>query len=457
MAVPEEIQKQVLAEATSATPNYSTDYSDERFTKNETEYNADVADIENTYGGMIESSDKFFNDQIQASKDWADKQAQAQQDRTDFTIEKIEQDKAKAEKDYKKEQSAAYVDWQKQSNQYGANAEKMASAGLDRTGFTESSQVSMYNTYQNRVATARESFNQAVLNYNNSIKDAQLQNNAVLAEIAANAFKEQAALALEGFQYKNNLIIDMASKKTEAKDKKWQKDYAIMQQQNWENEMAEKHWQYEDNKAWQTTENQKNRDFEATENEKTRAFQKAEAEIDRKHDEKMAKIEQDYKIAYLNASTEKEKEKATHDYNLAVKLEEKKLANDKALLKYEYGLKTSSSGVKVSGSSGSSGKATTSYSQSSYNKKVTNDEKKLHGSNTSSTSGSVDYQSILNLGYGPISASRLAQLVSEGKAKIVTRNGKMYAEKVATSSQKTTSSKTTTNPFRTSSKYTLKR
>ena len=31
----------------------------------------------------------------------------------------------------------------------------------------ESSKVSMYNTYQNRVATARDSYNRAVLNYNN--------------------------------------------------------------------------------------------------------------------------------------------------------------------------------------------------------------------------------------------------------------------------------------------------
>ena len=64
----------------------------------------------------------------------------------------------------------------------------------------------MYNTYQNRVATARETLNSAILNYDNAIKEAQLTNNTTLAEIAADALKNQQELALQGFQYKNTLI-----------------------------------------------------------------------------------------------------------------------------------------------------------------------------------------------------------------------------------------------------------
>ena len=164
--------------------NYDVNYDDERFTQVETDKNAALSELENTYAGMIGESDKYYQAQIDASKQWADTQSQLQQEQTDFNIEQIEQQKAQANKDYTKEQSGAYVDWQKQSNQYGLNAEQMASAGMTNTGFSESSQVSMYNTYQNRVATARESYNTAVLNYNNAIKDARIQNNAALAQIA---------------------------------------------------------------------------------------------------------------------------------------------------------------------------------------------------------------------------------------------------------------------------------
>ena len=141
--------------------------------------------VQSTNYTAASDSDKYFQEQISATEKWGAEQKKNQQAQTDFAIEKIEQQKDQTQKDYTKEQSGAYVDWQKQSNQYGAEAEKMASSGLQNTGYSESSQVSMYNTYQNRVATAREVFSQAVLAYDNNIKEARLQNNAVLAEIGA--------------------------------------------------------------------------------------------------------------------------------------------------------------------------------------------------------------------------------------------------------------------------------
>lgn len=187
-------------------PNETVDYNDSRLTDIKNEQAQKEADINKTYDNMINESNKFYQDQINASKEWADKQSQLQQQNTDFAIEKINQEKDKAEKDYTKEQKASYVDYQKQSNKYGVNAEQMAASGLSNSGYSESSNVSMYNTYQNRVATARESFNQAVLNYNNSIKEAQLANNSALAEISYNALQQQLQLSLEGFQYKNSLL-----------------------------------------------------------------------------------------------------------------------------------------------------------------------------------------------------------------------------------------------------------
>ena len=140
-------------------------------------------------GTLDVATDQYYQEQINASKEWADKQSQLQQEQTDFAIEKIEQQKEQAKQDYTKEQSGAYVDWQKQSgayvdwqkqsNQYGANAEAMASQGMAGTGYSESSQVSMYNTYQNRVTTAKEAYSRAILNYNNAITEARLQNNSL--------------------------------------------------------------------------------------------------------------------------------------------------------------------------------------------------------------------------------------------------------------------------------------
>ena len=230
---------------------YAINYDDERFGQVESDKEQALTELENTYGGMIDESDKYFQEQIDASKQWADKQAQIQQEQTDFAIEKVEQQKEQTHKDYLKEQSGAYVDWQKQSNEYGAEAEKMASAGLAKTGFSESSQVSMYNTYQNRVAMARESYTRAVLNYDNAIKDARLQNNAALAEIAFKTLQEQLKLSLEGFQYKNNLLLEQSNKKLELENQYYQRYQDVLNQINTENALAEEIRQYNEQMAFQ--------------------------------------------------------------------------------------------------------------------------------------------------------------------------------------------------------------
>lgn len=222
----------------------AVNYNDKRFTKVNNEKKVAVSENEKTYNNMINSSDKFYQAQIDASKNWADTQTKLQQEQTDFAIEQIEQQKEQTRQDYLKEQTGAYVDWQKQSNQYGANAEQRASQGLADTGYAESSQVSMYNTYQNRVATARETYSRAVLNYDNAIKDARLQNNSKLAEIAYNSLQQQLELSLQGFQYKNQLVLQKAQTKRDIDNTYYSRYQDVLSQINAENALKEQKRQF---------------------------------------------------------------------------------------------------------------------------------------------------------------------------------------------------------------------
>ena len=236
--------------------NYDINYDDPKFKNVESQKQAALTENNNTYDNMINQSDKYYQDQINAVKDYGKQQQEIQQANTDFAIEQINQQKDQAAKDYKKEQSGAYVDWQKQSNQYGANAEQQAAQGLNNTGYSESSQVSMYNTYQNRVATARESFNKAILNYDNAIKDAQLQNNSKLAEIAVNTLQTQLELNLQGFQYKNQLILDKVAQNRSIDSEYYSRYQDVLKQMNTENTMKEQIRQYNQNFAQQEKEYQ---------------------------------------------------------------------------------------------------------------------------------------------------------------------------------------------------------
>lgn len=347
--------------------SYTVDYNDQRFTQVERDKNNALSDLENTYAGMINNSDKYYQDQIDASKEWADKQTQLQQEKTDFAIEKVEQQKQQAQKDYIKEQSGAYVDWQKQSNQYGANAEQMAAQGLAGSGYSESSQVSMYNTYQNRVTTAREVYNQAVLNYNNAITEARLQNNSLLAEIAYNALQQQLELSLQGFQYKNTLILDKTQTKLQVEemyDKRYQN---VLAQINHENAMAEQIRQYNESQALER--------------------------------EKLAEQQRQF-----NASLAEEQ----RQYNETMAYNKSKSSGSSGGGGGGGSSSRSGSASKSSGSSGS--KVSAKASSSTAKKKETEDNPET-------------LKSILALGYGPISGNKLNSLVESGLVEEYTSNG----------------------------------
>lgn len=199
-------------------------------------------EVQSNYNNASGLAQDKYNELIQASKDYGEKQAEIQQQKTDQTIAEINQNKEKTERDYLKEQKGAYVDYANQTAQYGVNAEQMAAQGLTGSGYQESSRVSMYNTYQNRVATARQSFNDAIVQYDNQIAQAQIANSSALAEIAYNALQTQLQLSLEGLQYENELLQQLTNNKLNINtsyDSMWQSMYnTLLNEAQFNEEMA---------------------------------------------------------------------------------------------------------------------------------------------------------------------------------------------------------------------------
>ena len=313
--------------------DYNINYEDERLTQLGNQKENAINEMNSAYSGMISEADKYYQAQIDASKEWAQTQQNLQNQQTEFAIQEINQNKEQARKDYLKEQSGSYVDWQKQANKYGAEAERMAASGLTGTGYSESSQVAMYNQYQNRVAVARESYNLAVQNYNNAITNAMLQNNSILAEIAYQSFQTELELSLQGFQYKNTLLLDQMDKKTALEDTYWrreqdvltqlynERDFAYRQEQDaiandqWEKEFAETVNQNAiRNEQWQA-------EFDETVNQNAIENEQWQAEFDHT-------VAQD---AFENEQREREYRLAVDKYNTANEQWEKeyKLGVDK--------------------------------------------------------------------------------------------------------------------------------
>lgn len=137
------------------------------------------ADLESKYANNLQQQNEMLAQQSAIQKE----QSQAN---TNQVLNEINQQKEYANKDFNKEARGAYQDYQKLVNPYGVQAEQNASNGLGNSGYSETSRLNAYNTYQNRYAVARESTDRLQQDFNNQITQARLSGNKELAEIALN-------------------------------------------------------------------------------------------------------------------------------------------------------------------------------------------------------------------------------------------------------------------------------
>ena len=78
-----------------------------------------------------------------------------------------------------------------------------------------------------------------------------MQNNSALAEIAYQALQQQLELSLQGFQYKNQLLLEQANKKTELEQIYHERWKDVLDQMNTENALAEEIRQYNESMAFE--------------------------------------------------------------------------------------------------------------------------------------------------------------------------------------------------------------
>jgi len=217
---------------------------DERLTEVKNQEKAKLAEVNATYDTMINNTDQKYNSLIDEAKQYGQTQQELQQQQSDLAIEQVNQNKELAEKDYTKEQKGAYGSFTKATDKYGAVGEQITSSGLAGSGYSETVQSSMYNTYQQRYAVAKESFTNAITNYNNSITQAQLSNSVALADIAYNTLQTQLTLALEAFQYKNTLLSEQLQSQLNIQSLYSNKYEDVLSQLNAEAALAEEQRQY---------------------------------------------------------------------------------------------------------------------------------------------------------------------------------------------------------------------
>jgi len=217
----------------------NVNYDDERFTQVEQDKQNELNKYNQTYDSLIAERENLTQQQQDYVDNWKTTQEQIANDNLNHQLELYNQQKEKAEQEYQKEAKASYIDYQKEVDKYGVSRENAASNGLSNSGYAESSKVDMYNTYQNRVATARESLNNIKLEFDNAIKEAQLSNNATLAELALQQMQQKLEIALEGFNYKDTQTQNKLNWEYNINNTYYDRYKDVENQINYENEQAE--------------------------------------------------------------------------------------------------------------------------------------------------------------------------------------------------------------------------
>ena len=230
--------------------SYNVNYDDDRFKQVETEKQSQLEQYNKAYDDLINERNTFTQQQQDYVNNWQATQEQIANDNLNHQIELYNQQKDKAERDYQKEARASYADYQKEVDRYGVSRENVVNNGLSNSGYAESSKVDMYNTYQNRLASARQSLNDIKLEFDNAIKEATLQNNATLAENALTALKQKLDIALEGFNYKDTQTQNKLNWQNTLNNTYYNRYKDVESQINYENEQAEAIRQFNEQMAY---------------------------------------------------------------------------------------------------------------------------------------------------------------------------------------------------------------
>lgn len=230
---------------------YNVNYDDERFKKVENEKQSELDKYNQTYDNLINERNNFTNQQQQLVDQWENTQKDIANQNLQYQKDLIEQQRNKAEKEYQNEAKASYIDYQKEVDKYGVSRENVTANGLSNSGYSESSKVDMYNTYQNRLATARKSLEDAGIEFDNAIREAQMSNNETLAQNALTALQNKLNIALEGFNYKTEQENNKLNWNNTINNNYYNRYKDVESQINYENETAEKIRQYNENMAYQ--------------------------------------------------------------------------------------------------------------------------------------------------------------------------------------------------------------
>ena len=216
-----------------------------------------------------EDIDDLMNQQNNLLNEQQKKQADLINQQTQIQTDELNHEKEKIDKDVNKTTSGLYTNWQKQTNQYGVQAEQLAQQGLANSGYSETTKTALYNTYQKNVTDTLNNARDLKSDYDFKITQARQQGSVQQAQAALDLYKQQAELLTQNYELRQNRKQYLyQQERDKVSDNQWQKTFDEQVRQNEiENQWKQKNYDYQKTRdtisdnQWQTSfDYQKQRD-----------------------------------------------------------------------------------------------------------------------------------------------------------------------------------------------------
>lgn len=169
------------------------------------------------------------------------KQEEIVNKQTQMNIDEIERNKTEIDEQAKKTNQGLYTEYKKASNPYGVNAEATYARGLGNSGYAETTQTNLYNTYQKNVTNTISNAQKLKSDFDFQISQARQNGDITLAQNALQIYMQKMQLLTQEYELRNNREQYLYQKEQDAlAQSNWEKEYAYQQERD---SISDQQWQ----------------------------------------------------------------------------------------------------------------------------------------------------------------------------------------------------------------------
>ena len=188
-----------------------------------------------------EDIDKLTEQQGTILDESLKKQEEIVNKQTQMNVDELERNKVEIDEQAKKTNQGLYTEYKKASNPYGVNAEATYARGLGNSGYAETTQTNLYNTYQKNVTNTINNAQKLKSDFDVQITQARQNGDITLAQNALQIYMQKMQLLTQEYELRNNREQYLYQKEQDAlAQSNWEKEYAYQQERD---SISDQQWQ----------------------------------------------------------------------------------------------------------------------------------------------------------------------------------------------------------------------